>query len=52
MNELIVAKHQHAGEYETFQNILFAQVNNAGHMIGMDQPEVIYQLFSLLVRVC
>lgn len=49
MSELITGENKHAGEYQTLQNLTFAQVDHAGHMIGMDQAEATYKLFSSLV---
>lgn len=43
-------KPRYAGEYLTLKNFTFAQLDNAGHMIGMDEPESIYQLYILLLR--
>jgi carboxypeptidase C (cathepsin A) len=49
MKELMTRDHQHAGEYKTLYNLTFAQVDKAGHMIGMDQAEATYILFSSLI---
>lgn len=50
MHEIIIGDHQRAGEYLSFQNMTFAQINDAGHIIGMDQPEVVYKLLSSLIQ--
>lgn len=49
MKALTVGDHQRVGEYQTLQNFTFAQIDDAGHIIGMDQPEIIYKLFSVLL---
>ena len=49
MTKLTTSDHKHAGEIKSFQNVSFVQIDDAGHMIGMDQPEIIYKLFSSLV---
>jgi len=49
MNKFILQNDRQIGEYQSFENITFAQIDNAGHMIGMDQPEAAYKLFSLLL---
>ena len=43
-------KTLHTGEYQTWQNLTFAQINNAGHIIGMDDPETIYQLYKIMIE--
>ena len=48
-NKLIVRGKQ-VGEYKTLQGFTFAQVDHAGHMIALDQPQAMYQLLYTLVK--
>lgn len=44
------SQQQHAGEYQTLGNLTFAEIDHAGHLVAMDQPQAIYKLFNLLLK--
>ena len=39
-------ERRYAGEYQTVLNFTFAQIDGAGHMVGMDRPAAVYKLFD------
>jgi carboxypeptidase C (cathepsin A) len=41
---------QYIGEYQQLQDFTFAQINAAGHAVGMDQPQAVNKLFIQLVN--
>ena len=49
LNRLFNEQGQPIGEYQQKNKFTFAQINHAGHMVGMDQRNATYQLFNLLL---
>lgn len=49
MHKFIMNNNQAVGEYKSLNNITFVQIDDAGHMIGINQPEAVYKLLFLLI---
>jgi carboxypeptidase C (cathepsin A) len=46
---VIDGQEKQFGEYKSLNKLKFIQVDNSGHIIGFDQPEVVYQIVKNLL---